>query len=475
MAERSEYAANQAGRIVRSTLTAVAPLALAALCLLAAPATSAEKRLQPQDFRYLGAFRLPDDGERPKTFSWGGNAMTYRPIGTRKPAADSLAGSLFVMGHDRMAYGELPDGNQIAEITIPQPVKARDPEALPKARFLQRFRNVAAGRFKGLDELPRSGMVYLDRPQTGPLIHLSWGQHLQPETSIPTHAWIEPDLSQPRFTGTWFIGRQSDYSVNGYMFEIPAAWAAKHLGGRTIATGRYRDGGWSGMGPSLIAYKPWTDEAGTPAPPGARLQEQPLLLYASSRTTNTIERALSGYQHPDEWEGGAWITTRSGKAAVVFVGTKAVGRKYWYGFVNPAGPQYPCVAAEFADDPNVCRHADGRPCPAADLKECQGHNGYRGWWTNRFEAQFILYDPADLARVAAGHMKPWEPQPYASITIDDRLFMNPGNVDPQTVGTGEQRRYRIGAAAFDREYGHFFVLELFAENDKPVVHVWKLQ
>ena len=35
----------------------------------------------PDDFTYLGAFRLPDDGDRPRTFEYGGSAMTFRPDG----------------------------------------------------------------------------------------------------------------------------------------------------------------------------------------------------------------------------------------------------------------------------------------------------------------------------------------------------------------------------------------------------------
>lgn len=447
----------------------------AVLCLLSAHAGAGETRLQPADFQYLGAFRLPDAGERPKTFGWGGNAMTFRPAGGRKAQTGELPGSLFIMGHDRMAYGELPDGNQVAEISIPRPVAARSPEALPQARFLQRFRDVASGQFKGLDELPRTGMTYLDTPASGPRLHLAWGQHLQPETSIATHAHVSADLARPDFTGTWFIGQQSDYSVNGYMFEIPQDWAKRHAGGRLIATGRYRDGGWSGMGPSLFAYKPWSGETGTAAPPGTRLAETTLLHYESSRNTNHIERAMKGYQHADEWEGGAWVTTASGKSAVVFAGTKSLGEKYWYGFVNPAGPDKPCVAGDFVGTFPVCRLADGRPCPPQDLKECKGHNGYRGWWSTRFAAQLIFYDPADLARVAAGKIKPFEPQPYASLTIDDRLLLNPANIEPDTLGRGPQRRYRLGAAAFDRGNGVFYVLELFADGDKPAVHAWKVR
>jgi len=429
-------------------------------------------RLAPEDFRYLGAFRLPDDGERPKTFAWGGAAMTFRLDGDSGGAADGYPGSLFVMGHDRLAYGELPDGNQLAEIGIPPPVASKQVNDLPVAPFVQRFHDVARGRFEARDELPRVGMAYLDTPATGPLIHLAWGQHMQPPEAIPTHGWIRPTLDQPAFTGTWFIGQQSDYSVNGYLFEIPQSWAEQYLGGRVLATGRYRDGGWSGMGPTLFAYRPWIDGAGTPAPPSAHLDEIVLLQYESSRATEKIERALAGYQHPDEWEGGAWITSRSGKSAVLLAGTKSVGEKYWYGFANPAGPQYPCVAGDFVGQFPVCRLADGTPCPREDLTECAGHNDFRGWWSTRFSAQFILYDPDDLARVARGELKPWMPQPYASVAVDEHLLLNPAGIEPETLGVGPQRRYRLGEVAYDRANNLLYVLELFADQDKPIVHVW---
>jgi hypothetical protein len=449
-------------------------LAAAWLALAHPGAACAQERLQPDDFHYLGAFRLPDAGNRPLTFAWGGNAMTYRPAGGRQPEQGELPGSLFVMGHDRIAYGEVPDGNQVAEISIPRPVVADSPGDLPVARLLQPFAEIAAGQFAGLDELPRVGMEYLDAPETGPLIHLAWGQHFQPDPDVPSHAWIRPDLSDPDFTGTWFIGSQSGYSTNGYLFEIPRAWADAHVGGRVLATGRFRDGGWSGMGPALFAYRPWTDAAGSPAEPGAHLDEIPLLLYRNSNETEAIEGALAGYQHPDEWEGGAWIETTSGRTAVIFAGTKAIGDRYWYGFANPRGPEYPCVAGQFVGQYPVCRLADGSECPPEDLAECSGHNDYRGWWSTGYEAQIIFYDPADLAEVAAGHMEPWQPQPYASLALDNVLFFDLANIDPDMLGAGVQRHYRIGSVAYDRIGNLLFVLELFADEDKPVVHVWQL-
>ena len=44
-----------------------------------------------------------------------------------------------------------------------------------------------------------------------------------------------------------------------------------------------------------------------------------------------------------------------------------------------------------------------------------------------------------------------------------------------SVGWGDQRRYRIGAAAYDRENALLYVLELYADGAKPVVHVWRVE
>jgi hypothetical protein len=457
------------------TLTTFSPL----LTVFNPPveALAAGELIQPAALVYQGAFRLPDGGDRPLTFAYGGAAMTFNPDGDQAGTADGFPGSLFVMGHDRLPYGELPDGNQVAEVNIPAPLAGGSLSALNQAEFIQGFHDVAAGYFPNLDEIPRAGMLYLNTPATGPKIHLAWGQHLQADPQLDTgsHAWFDRNLTAPNVQGTWYIGSQSPYSVNGYLFEIPSTWADQYAGGRYIATGRFRDGGWSGMGPALFAYRPWISESGAPAPSGTHLQEVVLLLYEKSDNTPNIERSLKGYQHPDEWEGGAWLTTPDGKSAVLFAGTKAIGSKYWYGYVNPSGPENPCVEAALVDQFTTCRLIDGTPCPAADLKGCPVHNDYRGWWSTAFEAQFIFYDPADLARVASGQRQPWEPQPYASLSIDKVLLRNPAGVETEMLGMGVQRRFRIGDVAYDRAHGLLYVLELYADEAKPVVHAWKVQ
>jgi hypothetical protein len=434
-----------------------------------------DELIYPSDLAYLGTFRLPEGGDRPFTFSYSGSAITFNPNGVSSGFQAGLPGSLFVMGHDRLAYGELPDGNQVAEITIPNPVRSTNLAGLPFAEFIQDFHNAAAGFFSDREEIPQVGMLYLDVPVTGPKIHLAWGQHLEGDLPGPTHAWFNPDLSDPQMQSAWYLEDLSPYQVTDYMLEIPDEWARSNTQGRIIGTGRFRDGGWSGMGPALFAYLPWIDSSGTPAPPGTQLQMTALLNYESSLDTDSIECCLSGYQHADEWEGAAWLTTSGGRAAVLFAGTKSIGEKYWYGFANPAGPDQPCVEEQMTGQLTLCRQKSGEPCPDEDLIECADHNDYRGWWSTRWEAQFLFYNPEDFRLVSLGEIEPWEPQPYAVLNFDEFLFHNPDGVELDMVGAGVQRRYRIGDMAYDRENGLLYVLELFADEAKPVVHVWRIE
>ena len=42
------------------------------------------------------------------------------------------------------------------------------------------------------------------------------------------------------------------------------------------------------------------------------------------------------------------------------------------------------------------------------------------------------------------------------------------------LGTGVQRRFRIGDVAYDRANGLLYILELFADEAQPVIHVWQI-
>jgi hypothetical protein len=385
------------------------------------PPEPPSQRIQPADLVYRGAFRLPD-GPEEIGWAWSGEAMTYYPGGDPSGPADGYPGSLFGTGHNWNQW--------VSEISIPVPVDApaQDLADLNTATTLQEFQNIRGDLFDHLDfEIPRAGLEYLPRQgaQMTDKLHFCWGQHMQEGGQVVSHGWCELDLSNPQPAGAWYMGNYSNYATNDYLFAIPDAWAETYTPGMRLASGRFRDGGWSGQGPSLLAYGPW--QAGNPPPAGTRLQAIPLLLYDASDPPGS--HTMVDYQHSDEWSGGAWLTAGD-KSAVIFVGTKGQG-DCWYG--DPDGP----------------------------CEDCED----RGWWSDRFVGQILFYDPAHLEAVAQGEMATWEPQPYATLEVDEWLYHIESN----------QQKHHLGAASFDRERGLLYVFEPLVDEDKPLVHVWRVE
>jgi hypothetical protein len=282
-------------------------------------------------------------------------------------------------------------------------------------------------------EIPRAGLTYLPSQgaQSTAKLYFSLANHApgQPEDAGPTHGWCELDLGAPQTAGIWSVGGYSKYVTADYMFEIPQTWADAHVSGRYLGTGRFRDGGQAAMGPSLIAAAPW--ESGNPPISGTVLSATPLLLYDDFLASDPV--SLTNYHHSDEWSGAAWLTAGA-RSAVVFVGTKGHG-DCWYG------------CADGTDEP---------PWPP----DCN-----RGWWSTSFVGQLLFYDPEDLAAVAQGTMEPSAPQPYATLDIDEYLY------HIESI----QQWHHLGAAAFDSDHGLLYISEPHADEDKPLIHVWRVQ
>lgn len=412
---------------------------------VAIPPGAEQRLVMPGSLHYEGAFRFPEPAGE-STWEYSGYAMTYRPDGDPNGGGDGYPGSLYVVGHDHHQL--------VAEIGIPAPQRSssRRVEELPAATTLQPFHDVRGGMFGEL-EIPRAGLAYLPA-QTGQdsaKLHFAWGQHFEDDRR-PTHGWCELDLSRPAPAGPWRLDGFTNYITNDYLFEIPEAWATANAPGLRLATGRFRDGEWGGLGPALLAYGPWLD--GAPPEPNATLEHvRPLLLYGESlagevEIARTPERRMRNYSPADEWTGGAWLTNGE-QSAVVLVGTKAIGRA-WYGFSN--GVEYP-----LSGDPNE---------PVPDVPPWP-HDA-RGWWSSEIEAQLLFFDPDELARVARGEAPAWSPQPYASRTLDADL-LNPGFDYPR------QKRYLVGDMAYDRERARLFIVERQADaTEVSVVHVYSL-
>ncbi len=389
--------------------------------LLALPASAG--RIYPSDLEYRGAFRLPGPGGE-NGWGWGGNALAYYPGGDPGGPADGYPGSLYGTGHDWY--------QRVSEISIPVPVisPGKSLSDLNTASTLQPFADIRQGLFPGF-EIPYCGLEYLTAGsgRTRGRLYFGWHQHLQIDPHYPTHGWCELDLSSPNPAGPWYIGNYDTYSTTDYLFAVPQGWADAYAGGRCLATGRMRDGGQGGQGPCIYMIAPW--QAGNPPAPGTVLDALPLLQYSTSywEDPNGGAYTMDRYQHSDMWPGAAWLTA-GGNSAVIFAGTKGRG-DCWYG--NPAGP---CL-------------------------ECDN----RGWWSTYFDGEIIFFDPADLAAVALGEMEPYEPQPYAVMNIDSLLY----HID------SPQMRDHLKAATFDREHGYLYIFEPLVDDDKPIVHVWKVR
>ena len=399
-----------------------APSAASTVYLPAVPNRHATGRILPSDLVYEGAFRLPASPGTPENvgWEWGGTALTYHAGGDAGGPSDGYPGALIGAGHEHTQY--------LSEVGIPVPLVSagKNVAELNVAETLQGFANVRGSLYDGLDwEMPRVGLAVAQGR-----LHFCWSTHApgDPEESGPTHGWCALDLGDPRPAGAWRVGGYPKYVTSDYIFPIPDPWSDANTPGRYLVTGRYRDGGQAAQGPALLAIGPATE--GDPPPAGHTLAATPLLLYDSFETEDA--HTLDGYHHSDEWAGGAWLSA-GGDGAVVLVGTKGQGA-CWYG----------------------C--ADGTDAPPWP-DDCD-----RGWWSTRFQAQMIFYDPAHLAAVARGEMAPWAPQPYATLNLDPYLY----------AVHDEQQLYRLGGAAFDPERGLLYVLERLADEDRPLVHVWRV-
>ena len=405
--------------------------------------------ISPDDLVYQGAFRLPDTVDE-LGWSWSGHAMAYNPDGDPGGPMDGYPGSLYGTGNDQKQW--------VSEISVPLPVDSptQNVNDLNTAGTLQGFHNIRGALYDHLDEfddfagsLAKAGLAVVPAQgqQTTAKLHLCWGYHLQqvPQDSEESlhgqpdvsHGWSELDLSTPQTAGAWTIGDYINFVTTDYLFPIDPTWAATNTPGMLLATGRFRDGGQGGRGPSLFAYGPWSD--GNPPAPGAELATVPLLLYTNILAAD--QHTMANYNHADEWFGGAWLTTGD-RSAVILIGTKGLGDA-WYGFADgtvwPEEGPYP-------------------PIPDPPYDE-------RGWWSGSFAAQIIFYDPAELAAVAAEEAEPFEPQPYATLDIDERLYHI----------TSTRQWHHIGAASFDRERGLLYVFEPLADGDKSLVHVWRVE
>jgi hypothetical protein len=397
--------------------------------------------IHAQDLIYRGYFRLPE-GSGGSDWDYSGHGLTYYPDGDPSGDSDGYPGSLFGFGHDHQLY--------VSEISIPAPMITNDLPLANIAITIQPFSDLTDGIFRAEEMvIPRAGIAFLAQPQ--PRLHFTFGQHIQDfEVS---HGWAGLDLDQPDAKGPWVFDGYTNYITNDYLFEIPPDWAEAIAPGPLLASGRAREGLWSGRGPGLFAYRPGDIES--PPSAGAVLPDViPLLLYGEQNAgqpeiISSPDQAVTDYREADHWWGGAWLTDGDG-AAVIFAGTKALGNE-WYGFANGVVWEHDC--------------AENAPPTCPDVPDWPYDN--RGFWADSYQAQLIFYDPTELVAVTRGEVDSWEPQIYDTLVLDEYLL------DP-ALNHGDYKRDLVGAVAFDRENGFLYLVERMADEYRSVIHVWEI-
>lgn len=379
-------------------------------------ASNVIQRLEPETIRYLGAFKLPDSEE----WEWSGEALCFYSDG------DHGNGSLFGTGHNHRLL--------VSEISIPEPIISDSVSELPPASIIQPFANIFDGLYDDwYTEIPRVGLeIWNNR------IYFCRGEHFQNDGNPASHGHASLNLSNPDSKGLWMVGDNNDnYATNDYLFKIPEKWSALYAPGYSLATGRFRDGGWGGMGPSLLMIKP--EEM---IPGKTSISASELIRYTDVDDWSGAPRyQVNSYCEADTWTGGAWVCTDAG-SAVIFCGTHGFGSNTWYGFAN--GTVYPIDGnGPFPEVP---------PYPYDQ----------RGWWNDDLRPALMLYDPNDLAKAPVGEMEPFELQPYAILDISGYTY----------VPLKDTIMKYLGALAYDDIRQRIYVQELFADGTKPVIHVF---
>ncbi|NOX17410.1 MAG: T9SS type A sorting domain-containing protein [Chlorobi bacterium] len=394
--------------------------------------------LDPAGFVYQGAIALPE------TFSYGGEAITYNPNGdggqSGSGSGDGFAGSLFISNLNNDANG------LVGEVSIPAPVisAGHNQSDLTEAAIIQTPVNIRPTNINNWDyvDIWRNGLEYVESENR---LYNSWTIHYTVnEEKRATISRCDPnDLLGSTKYGAWYVGNIGqpplESATSDYIFETPQDWADVNVSGRSMITGRFRDGGLSGLGPTFYAF----DKVGTSPPAAdAELPITTLLEYGSVQGTDNYNypNSIDDYNHADAWRTGEWIQWET-KSAAMIIGNKAHGDN-WYGYQGE-NMRLDWIIAD---------------CPQPEFESTDPDG--KGWRAQSYMPMAIFYNPSDLAQVAAGTMETYEPQPYAAIRFDENLFWGP--------------KSEISSTCFDAENERLFVTEYNAPNDGwIIVHVFE--
>ncbi len=398
-----------------------------------APYSQAGDLVHPNGLIYRGAFRVPD------AFYWGGEAMAYYPHGDN--ANDGYPGSLFITDVNQREYGF------VGQISIPAPLisATKNWDDLPVAQVLHDPVDIRPDNINGWGDyidIWRTGLTYQTEEAR---LYSVWSVHYT--VTGEKHACLSCCNAANLNTkaGAWYVGdpatTPNDAMLGDYLFTAPTAWSASNTSGRSLITGRCRDGGLSGLGPTLYAVAP----VGSSVPAANSVRPVTTLLeYGTVAGSDYYHfpNSIDGYLLSDAWKDAAWISVGS-RNSVIIMGSKARGEN-WYGYVGER-MAHDWVIADM-------------PYPEFYETDPDG----KGWKAHNFIPMAIFYNPDDLAQVARGTLPGYQPQPYAAVRFDPDLFYSAAR--------------EIRTISYDSQNHLLYALEFdYGRDGALVVHVWHVQ
>jgi hypothetical protein len=438
--------------------------------------------LQPGDFEYLGAFRLPGTGDY-MDYSTGPGFWHAAGVG-----GTNFPGTLFITGSDGSEAL-----NRTTEVSIPETLGGLSVTTiggLPQATIVSGSTDTnqfTGGVLKDIELLEVSPGVYR--------AYSSIYDNNEPSGAPrrATHIAFPIPLSAGTAEGKWYVGQESQVQwlcTRQYNCTIDSDFVSRHssMTNKRLGCGRHREG-QGHFGPSLVAFDPW-DSGAAPATETV-LSAKPLILYGIE--ADGYDHWVESHCEEDNWTGVTWVN--GNKSAVLIFGSKGRGC-CWYGWRNGCWPNlqarvmHQCSVLENPQNQVECGSpGDGIPCqdcssdPACDdaaspkcnsVAGCdqEGENtagcggGNRGYIADYYTPRILFYSVDDLDMVADNLMESWEIQPY--VTYDIGAYMM-----EKRSGKNQYYPKPTGCLAYDSVRRYLYVSE-FYHSAGVAVHVFHL-
>ena len=387
-----------------------------------------------KDIEYMGAFRYPDNTPGGSNWSYALPGLAFKTNGDTANADGGQNGSLFGFGHSGQRL--------VAEFSIPIPVISKNESNLNKARTLGGFRNMLSPNTPTDLQWFLPSMTFIpniNQPGGGRITFTLQDNYFFGDNKAISSA--SPIESNPDPKGVWSIGsagsRPSYYGLYGYVAGVPQVWADSFTGGRNMLFGGHRPGAYP-AGPSL--YSVTIDTSYSPQD-NADLPYTTLLSYAPSVTSQDFgPHPMAMYNYADHWRGVGLIQY-GGKNTIAFGGNKDFG-KTWYGY--PDGTEFGDVVGDYPQN--------------------TPHNE-KGPRSEYVQNTLLFYDPEDLRKVARKEMHPYEPQPYASLNLQNDVMSDSVSY------------WQMTSMAVDNENGIIYTVQDDADRARrqPIIHMWKIK